>query len=88
MKILICIPTYNERENISKLLGRLMNVREDIHVLVIDDNSPDGTGSIVEGYARENKRIHILRREEKSGLGSAYIAGVKWGLDLCYQVFF
>ena len=74
MKILICIPTYNERENVPKLLGRLLNLREDIDLLIIDDNSPDGTGERVEGYTRESPRIHLLKRARKQGIGPAYLA--------------
>lgn len=80
MKLLICIPTYNEKENIPLLLGRLLNVHPEIEILVIDDNSPDGTGDLVEGFTKTNSRIHILRRPGKMGLGSAYLAAFQWGL--------
>lgn len=81
MKLLICIPTYNEKENIPKLLGRLLNVNPDIEILVIDDNSPDGTGDLVGDFAKENSRIHLMRRHGKMGLGSAYLAAFQWGLS-------
>lgn len=87
MKILIVIPTYNEAENIARLLGRLMNVSPDIHVLVVDDNSPDGTGKLVEVFSQSNQRIHILHRQKKQGLGPAYLAGFKWGLARDYDAF-
>ncbi len=86
MKPLIVIPTYNERENIPKLVGRLMNLSPDLHVLVVDDNSPDGTGTLVESWTLENKRIHLLKRPGKMGLGPAYIAGFKWALKGDYDV--
>jgi len=86
MKILIVIPTYNEKENIPKLLGRLLNVRPDIEMLVVDDNSPDGTGELVAGFTRENPRIHLLRRPKKGGIGPAYLAGFKWALERDYEV--
>jgi dolichol-phosphate mannosyltransferase len=81
MKLLICIPTYNEKENIPKLLGRLLNVDAGIEVLVIDDNSPDGTGDLVQGFAERNPRIHLIRRAGKMGLGSAYRAAFRWGIQ-------
>lgn len=86
MKILIVIPTYNERDNIERLLGRLLNLRPDIEMLVVDDNSPDGTGKLVKGFTKDYPRIHLLERAEKNGLGPAYIAGFKWGLARGYDV--
>lgn len=87
MKILICVPTYNERGNIARLLGRLLNIRPDIDILVIDDNSPDGTGEMVEGFSKQSPRIKLLRREKKRGIGPAYVAGFRWGLERGYDVF-
>lgn len=80
MKSLIIIPTYNELENIQSLLPQLMALDPILHVLVVDDNSPDGTGLWVDEMAAENERISILHRPEKLGLGSAYVAGFKFAL--------
>ncbi len=82
MEALIIIPTFNERENIGTLIGNIqaLNTGVDLRILVVDDNSPDGTGEFVEELAKSNNRVHILHRPEKLGLGSAYIAGFKWAL--------
>lgn len=80
MEALIVIPTYNERENIEKLLRELLALPFDLGVLVVDDNSPDGTGTFVREWAQREPRIHSLHREGKLGLGSAYIKGFKWAL--------
>ncbi len=85
MKILIVIPTYNEKENIERLLGRLLNLRQDLEILVVDDNSPDGTGQLVESFTRKEPRIHLLKRATKQGIGPAYIAGFKWALARDYD---
>ncbi|MCY3771134.1 MAG: polyprenol monophosphomannose synthase [Gemmatimonadetes bacterium] len=77
MKSLIIVPTYNELENIRRLLPELTALGQDIRVLVVDDNSPDGTGKLVDEMAAENERISVLHRPEKLGLGSAYVAGFK-----------
>lgn len=86
MKPLIIIPTYNEKENISKLLGRLLNLDPNLEMLVVDDNSPDGTGDIVKEHTENHPRIHLLSRRKKDGLGQAYRAGFKWGLERDYDV--
>lgn len=80
MNILVVTPTYNEVENIKKLIPILLSLREDIHVLVVDDNSPDGTGDYVEKLSTENQRVFVIKRAGKMGLGSAYIAGFRWAL--------
>lgn len=77
---LVVIPTYNERENIERLVGQLLALPLDLHVLVVDDNSPDGTGAFVEEWTKREPRIHVLHRPGKLGLGGAYIAGFKWAL--------
>ncbi len=87
MKLLIVIPTYNERPNIERLLARLINMRTDIQALVVDDGSPDGTASVVKKMAERESRIHLLERKEKNGIGPAYIAGFKWGLERNFDVF-
>ena len=80
-KICIIIPTYNERENISVLLPQIFNLGVDnLNVLVVDDNSPDGTGSLVQDLKRNYSNLDILHRQQKAGLGRAYIAGFKEAL--------
>lgn len=81
MKAMVVIPTYNERDNIGRLVTEVLAQDEDIHVLVVDDNSPDGTGAIVDAVAAVNPRIHVLHREGKLGLGSAYRDGFRYALD-------
>ncbi len=77
---MIVLPTYNEKENLERMIDHLMKLPFEIHVLVVDDNSPDGTGDIAEQIAKTNPRIHVLHRQGKLGLGSAYIFGFKWTL--------
>lgn len=81
MKSLIIVPTYNELENIRRLLPELMALAPDIRVLVVDDNSPDGTGRLADEMAAENERISVLHRPEKQGLGSAYVAGFRYAVQ-------
>ena len=76
MKAIIVLPTYNEKDNIEKMINTILSLPEYIEVLVVDDNSPDGTATIVEKYL-DNNRVHLLKREKKAGLGPAYIAGFK-----------
>jgi dolichol-phosphate mannosyltransferase len=83
---LVVIPTYNESENIDRVLRRVRGALPDATVLVVDDGSPDGTGDIAEKVGAEIGNIEILRRAEKSGLGSAYRAGFRWGLDRGFDV--
>lgn len=80
MKSLIIVPTYNELENIRRLLPELMALDPDVRVLVVDDNSPDGTGKLADELAAENERISVLHRPGKLGLGSAYVAGFKYAI--------
>ena len=89
MRVLIVVPTYNEIENISLFIQKLFGIiPEDTDILVVDDNSPDGTGKTVEQlFANHPGRLNLLKRESKQGLGSAYIAGFKWGLSRNYDVF-
>ncbi len=82
MKTIIIIPTYNEKENIKKMLDTILSMPENMEVLVVDDNSPDGTASIVDEYIIKNSRVHILKRNKKEGLGPAYIAGFKHAFTL------
>ena len=81
MEALIIVPTYNERQNIESLLNKILGLGIDIGVLVVDDNSPDGTGQFVVEFAAKDGRVQALHRPGKLGLGSAYIAGFKWALE-------
>lgn len=85
MKTLVIIPTYNERDNLPLLLVRLLSVVPDVDVLVVDDNSPDGTGAIAEDLGRADPRIRVLHRPAKDGLGGAYVAGFRHALAGGYQ---
>ena len=87
-KSLICMPTYNERENIRAIMNAIHEEVPDVHVLVIDDGSPDGTGDIADAMSEEDDRVHVLHRTEKAGLGPAYIAGFKWALERDYDRIF
>ncbi|MGC9336618.1 MAG: polyprenol monophosphomannose synthase [Candidatus Cloacimonadia bacterium] len=84
-KALIIIPTYNEAENISSLIPAVLKQNKMVEVLVVDDNSPDGTGEIVSTLAEKNPRVHLLDRPGKMGLGSAYIKGFKYALEHGYE---
>lgn len=87
-KTLIIIPTYNERENIEKMLSAIHDTLPEAEVLVVDDGSPDGTGDLVEARGREDRRIHLLRRSGKLGLGTAYLAGFAFALERDYERIF
>ena len=83
---LVIIPTYNEKENIANIIKVVIGLPHEFDVLVIDDNSPDGTAFIVQGLMQEfPERVHLVQREGKLGLGTAYIAGFKWALERHYQ---
>lgn len=81
MKSLVIVPTYNERENVKTLIPQILELPSEIEVLVVDDNSPDGTADVVLEMSKKDERIHLLRRKEKLGLGSAYVAGFKYALS-------
>jgi dolichol-phosphate mannosyltransferase len=85
VRVLVILPTYNESENIDRVLRRIRGAVPDATVLVVDDGSPDGTAKLAEATGKEIGGIEILRREEKSGLGSAYRAGFRWGLERQYE---
>lgn len=83
---LVIIPTYNERENIEKMILTLMQLDLLIHVLFVDDGSPDGTAAIIQSYqTRYSDQIHLIQRKGKLGLGTAYIAGFQWALERKYD---
>ena len=77
MEKLVIIPTYDERENIEPLLNRLLALPHNLHVLVVDDASPDGTGDFVQSWRERQPRLHLIRRSGKLGLGSAYREGFR-----------
>ncbi|UGQ56224.1 polyprenol monophosphomannose synthase [Rhodococcus pyridinivorans] len=85
-RTLVIIPTYNERENLGRIITRLHAALPHTHVLVVDDGSPDGTGDLADDLAAADERIAVLHRTEKNGLGAAYIAGFRWGLEHGYTV--
>jgi len=88
MKILIIIPTYNELDNLPRLLPEVLSKEEGIHILIVDDNSPDGTAAFVENEMKSNNRIHLIKRSSKQGLGTAYIAGFKFAIQNGYDFVF
>lgn len=82
---IVVIPTYNERDNLAPLIKRLMAQPAILHVLVVDDNSPDGTGQVADEIAANNPLVHVLHRSEKNGLGRAYLAGFAWALQRGFE---
>lgn len=88
-KKLVIIPTYNEQENITDMVLTVMNLEGEFQLLIIDDGSPDGTGTIVKSLQNSfPERLHLLERKGKLGLGTAYIAGFKWALERNYDFIF
>lgn len=87
-KSLVIIPTYNEKENISLIIPEVLAQDSCFEILIVDDASPDGTGDIVEEISKAEPRVHLMRRQGKLGLGSAYVAGFKWALERDYQFVF
>lgn len=85
---LVVIPTYNEKDNIARLIDQVLARDERLDVLVVDDGSPDGTGAIVDGIKASNPRVDIIHRDTKLGLGTAYLAGFKWALARDYAFVF
>ena len=85
---LIVIPTYNEKENIREIVGAILKLGLNLDILIVDDNSPDGTGEIADRLSGEREAVHVLHREEKSGLGAAYMAGFKYALAHQYDLIF
>ena len=84
-RALVIVPTYNERENIRRLIDAVLAQDGRIDMLIVDDGSPDGTGAIVFGITQSDDRVHLLSREHKMGLGTAYIAGFRWALAHDYS---
>ncbi len=88
VRTLVVMPTYNERENLPQIVPLVLAQDPGIHVLIVDDNSPDGTGELADKLAGENERVHVVHRPGKQGLGTAYIAGFKWALERDYEYVF
>lgn len=86
MRVVTIIPTFNEIDSLPRTVARLRAAVPGSDVLVVDDNSPDGTGRLADSLAAEDTAVHVLHRRGKEGLGAAYIAGFKWGLDAGYDV--
>ncbi|MDA9912963.1 polyprenol monophosphomannose synthase [Candidatus Nanopelagicales bacterium] len=85
-RIVVVVPTYNEKENVARITARILQAVPETDILVADDNSPDGTGDIADQLADDDSRIHVMHRMEKAGLGAAYLAGFDWALDNSYDV--
>jgi len=88
MKALVIIPTYNERENLTELLRQIFAQNLPLEVLIIDDNSPDGTGAVADQLVASDPRVHVMHRPGKMGLGSAYVAGFQYALERDYDAVF
>ncbi|MBC7553459.1 MAG: polyprenol monophosphomannose synthase [Taibaiella sp.] len=89
MKKLVIIPTYNEKENIEKIIRKVFSLSGGYHLLIVDDGSPDGTGDIIKNLQNEfSGSLHLMERSGKMGLGTAYIAGFKWALGKGYEYIF
>lgn len=86
-RVLVVIPTYNERDNLPRIVPFVLEQGDAFHVLVVDDNSPDGTGDVADELAAGSERVAVLHRPGKQGLGAAYVAGFKWGLKRDFDVF-
>jgi len=85
-RVLVIMPTYNERESLGPVSSHLLQTVPGVDLLIVDDNSPDGTGQIAEDFAANDSRIHVLHREGRLGLGTAYVAGFDWGIGRGYDV--
>ena len=85
-RALVCLPTYDERENLEPITRAILQATPEVEVLVIDDNSPDGTGELADRLAAGEPRLHVLHRPGKAGLGKAYLAGFAWALEHGYEL--
>ena len=86
-RVLVIVPTFNERENLPVIYRRLKDACPDVHLLIVDDSSPDGTGQLADQLAAADPgRTHVMHRTAKDGLGAAYLAGFAWGLSRQYSV--
>lgn len=87
-KALVIVPTYNERDNVSQIVPAILSQDPSLEVLIVDDGSPDGTGAVADEMAAADPRVHVIHRQGKLGLGTAYIAGFKWALARDYAFIF
>ncbi|MBW7889082.1 MAG: polyprenol monophosphomannose synthase [Bacteroidetes bacterium] len=87
-KALVIIPTYNESQNVENIINEVLLQAENVEVLIVDDNSPDGTAAIVKNLMKTTSRIHLLERERKLGLGTAYVAGFKYAIEKQFDFIF
>lgn len=87
MRVLVLMPTYNELETLENTVRQTLKLNPEVEILVIDDNSPDGTGALADRLALEDKRVKVLHRKKKLGLGLAYVEGFSWGLVEGFEVF-
>jgi dolichol-phosphate mannosyltransferase len=87
-RALVIVPTFNERENITRIIGAILDQDPRLDILVVDDGSPDGTSDIVDSLIQHETRVHIIKRPRKMGLGTAYIAGFRWALEENYDFVF
>ena len=87
-RFVVIVPTYNEADNLPRIVPRILEQDPRIDVLVVDDDSPDGTGVLADDLSRESDRVHVIHRSGKQGLGRAYIEGFRWGLERDYALFF
>lgn len=84
-RVLVLVPTYDERENLPVIVERIRSAVPDADILVLDDNSPDGTGQLADEMAAADAHVHVMHRRGKEGLGKAYLAGFAWGLERGYD---
>ena len=87
-KALVITPTYNEAVNLPKLIPKVLHQSTDLEILIVDDNSPDGTAAIVKNMQKSNPRVHLIERPHKMGLGTAYVAGFKFAIEHQYDYVF
>jgi dolichol-phosphate mannosyltransferase len=87
-RALVIVPTYNERENVGRLIANALAQDARLEMLIVDDGSPDGTGALVDEIIEREPRVHVLHRERKLGLGTAYLAGFRWALERGYDYIF
>ncbi|MFZ1653634.1 MAG: polyprenol monophosphomannose synthase, partial [Candidatus Nanopelagicales bacterium] len=85
-RIVVIIPTYNESGNVERIVGRVRSALPEVHVLIADDNSPDGTGQLADQLAADDDHVNVMHRLGKEGLGAAYLAGFTWALEMGYNV--
>ena len=85
-RVLVIVPTYNERDNLPRIVPQILAQGDAFHILVVDDNSPDGTGDLADAMVARSERVNVLHRAGKQGLGAAYVAGFRWGLERDFDI--